>query len=99
MEGYGEFEIVHFGDELILNAPIQDWPRVDCLMSWYSDGFPLAKAQAYADATRPFLVNDLHMQVCVLMLCVVVSVWTWSPKPHAYVFPPLPPFPLLPIHT
>jgi hypothetical protein len=33
-------------------------------MSWYSDGFPLAKAQAYAALTRPFLVNDLDKQVC-----------------------------------
>lgn len=49
--------------QLILNAPISEWPRVDCLMSWYSDGFPLHKAQQYADLTRPFLINDLHMQV------------------------------------
>ncbi|KAF6263760.1 histidine phosphatase superfamily-domain-containing protein [Scenedesmus sp. NREL 46B-D3] len=62
LEGSGEFEVVNFGDELILGAPVNEWPRVDCLMSWYSDGFPLAKAQAYADATRPFLINDLHMQ-------------------------------------
>eukprot|EP00775_Hariotina_reticulata_P002529 gene2529-2831_t len=60
--GYGEFDVVFFGDELILNAPISEWPRVDCLMSWYSDGFPLHKAQQYADLTRPFLINDLHMQ-------------------------------------
>jgi hypothetical protein len=38
-----------------------------------SDGFPLAKAQAYADATRPFLINDLHMQVgrcCIYSILV-----------------------------
>eukprot|EP00879_Flechtneria_rotunda_P032911 GHRR01036368.1.p1 GENE.GHRR01036368.1~~GHRR01036368.1.p1 ORF type:complete len:173 (-),score=36.64 GHRR01036368.1:82-600(-) len=63
---YGEFEVVNFGDELILHHPITEWPRVDCLMSWYSDGFPLGKAQEYADATRPFLINDLHMQVTVI---------------------------------
>lgn len=35
LEASGEFEIVGFGDELILGAPITEWPRVDCLMSWY----------------------------------------------------------------
>lgn len=49
--------------QLILEHPPEEWPEVDCLLSWYSDGFPLAKAQAYADLRRPFLVNDLAMQV------------------------------------
>lgn len=50
--------------QTILNKDIMEWLRVDCLMSWYSDGFPLAKAQSYADLTRPFLINDLNKQVC-----------------------------------
>lgn len=33
------FEIVIFPEEMILNAPIEDWPVVDVLMGWYSDGW------------------------------------------------------------
>jgi hypothetical protein len=35
LEASGEFEVINFGDERILGAPITEWPRVDCLMSWY----------------------------------------------------------------
>jgi hypothetical protein len=47
---------------MILDRPVEEWPECECLLSWYSDGFPLAKAQAYAALRHPFLVNDLHMQ-------------------------------------
>ena len=33
------FEIVIFQEEMILNDPIEQWPIVDVLMGWYSDGF------------------------------------------------------------
>lgn len=58
----GEFEIVYFGDDLILNAPVADWPLCDVLLAWHSDGFPLAKARAYASLRRPYLINDVHAQ-------------------------------------
>lgn len=60
---WGEFEIVKFGDDAILNKPVEEWPRCDCLLSWFSDGFPLKKVQDYALTTRPFMVNDLQSQV------------------------------------
>lgn len=34
-------EIVIFDEETILHAPIEEWPIVDVLMGWYSDGTPL----------------------------------------------------------
>lgn len=49
--------------QVILDEPVDKWPECECLLSWYSDGFPLAKAQAYAALRHPFLVNDLQMQV------------------------------------
>ena len=47
MLAFGEFEIFTFGDDCILTKPIQDWPTCECLLSWHSDGFPLAKVQLY----------------------------------------------------
>lgn len=56
------FDIVFFGDECILNQPIEDWPRCDYLLSWHSDGFPLEKAQAYISMTKVPTINDLSYQ-------------------------------------
>lgn len=66
LQASGEFEVSPFGDDVILNKPIEEWPRCDCLLSWHSDGFPLTKAQAYADLRRPYLINDVHMQDLLL---------------------------------
>lgn len=54
------------GDDTILHKPIEEWPVCECLLSWHSDGFPLARAQAYAALRRPFLVNDLAWQDVLL---------------------------------
>ena len=62
LTAFGEFDVVLFGDATILNAPVADWPAVDCLLSWHSDGFPLKKAQQYASLRRPYLINDVHLQ-------------------------------------
>ena len=63
LTAWGEFEIVHFGDDVMLNKPTEEWPQVECLLCWHSDGFPLKKAQEYILNRRPFLVNDVFMQV------------------------------------
>mmetsp|Transcript_25598 Transcript_25598/g.75672 ORF Transcript_25598/g.75672 Transcript_25598/m.75672 type:complete len:1449 (-) Transcript_25598:644-4990(-) len=63
---FGEFEIIHFGDDVILNQPIEAWPRCDCLVSWHSDGFPLKKAQAYVALRKTHTINDLSMQDVLL---------------------------------
>mgnify|MGYP006973179247 FL=1 len=38
-----EFEVVVFSNHTILSEPVRDWPQVDCLLAWFSTGFPLAK--------------------------------------------------------
>ncbi|KAK3162111.1 hypothetical protein QOZ80_1BG0085640 [Eleusine coracana subsp. coracana] len=62
LRAFGEFEIIIFGDKVILEDPVDSWPLCDCLVAFYSAGYPLEKAEKYAALRRPFLVNELEPQ-------------------------------------
>jgi len=62
INAFGEFNSIVFGDSVILEQPVEQWPDCDVLMSWFSDGFPLEKAEAYAALRKPYQINDLNMQ-------------------------------------
>lgn len=55
------FDIVVFGNDCIINQPIENWPIIDCLITFYSTNFPTAKALEYIKLRKPYLVNDLEM--------------------------------------
>jgi inositol-hexakisphosphate/diphosphoinositol-pentakisphosphate 1-kinase len=56
------YDILIFGNECILSESVEAWPIVDCLISFYSTGFPLHKAIEYSELRKPYLINDLKMQ-------------------------------------
>ncbi len=62
LEAFNEFQIITFGNEVILNEPVDKWPICDCLVSFFSSGFPLQKAEEYANLRKPFLLNDISFQ-------------------------------------
>ena len=57
-----EIQIKLFDEEMILNHKPSEWPVVDALISFYSSGFPLAKAQEYCEMRKPMIINDLKKQ-------------------------------------
>lgn len=56
LRAYGEFEIIIFGDRLILDDSIlvSQWPVAHCLISFASKGFPLQKVIEYVRLRKPF---------------------------------------------
>nr|XP_033336727.1 inositol hexakisphosphate and diphosphoinositol-pentakisphosphate kinase isoform X24 [Megalopta genalis] len=62
LEEFEYIKIVVFPEEVILKEFVEDWPIVDCLISFHSKGFPLDKAINYANLRSPFIINNLPMQ-------------------------------------
>ncbi|XP_014604498.1 PREDICTED: inositol hexakisphosphate and diphosphoinositol-pentakisphosphate kinase isoform X12 [Polistes canadensis] len=62
LEEFEYIKIIVFPEEVILKESVEDWPIVDCLISFHSKGFPLDKAINYADLRNPFIINNLPMQ-------------------------------------
>ena len=57
-----DFQVVFFGDDVILHQPVEEWPICDVVVAFFSKGYPLPKAKEYVALRKPFILNDLEMQ-------------------------------------
>jgi inositol hexakisphosphate/diphosphoinositol-pentakisphosphate kinase len=57
-----DFHVIFFGDDTILNHPVEEWPDCQVLIAFFSKGYPTDKARDYVKLRKPFILNDLEMQ-------------------------------------
>jgi inositol hexakisphosphate/diphosphoinositol-pentakisphosphate kinase len=60
---FEHIDVVVFSESTILKESPAVWPHCDAFLSFYSNGFPLEKAIAYAELRKPFLINDIEAQL------------------------------------
>ena len=62
LKQFEEFDIIIFSEDIIFNKDINEWPIVEAMIIFFSDGFPYNKGMKYIKLRNPFLINDFEMQ-------------------------------------
>ena len=62
LKKFSEFEIKIFDENIIFKKEVEEWPIVDALFIFFTDGFPYSKGLKYIELRKPFLINDFEMQ-------------------------------------
>ncbi|KAK3786902.1 hypothetical protein RRG08_017499 [Elysia crispata] len=81
-DNFDRLQVHVFDEDTILNKPVEEWPIVNGLVSFFSHGFPLEKAIAYKNLRSPFIVNDLEMQYILQDRRKVYSLMEKNKIPH-----------------
>ena len=62
LEETGEYEVTKWNNDILFNSPIENWPKCDVLLGFYSTGYPIDKVIEYVKVYKPFCINDLESQ-------------------------------------
>jgi glutathione synthase/RimK-type ligase-like ATP-grasp enzyme len=55
-------DLLIFSEKTILKKPIREWRKVHALICFFSKGFPLSKAEKYAEMNNVYLINNIKNQ-------------------------------------